>query len=250
MTRSATIRRVVSTRLPTRWGAFDVVAFERDTARGSGRPETALAIVLGDVTRGATLLRFHSQCLTGEALGSLRCDCGEQLELALRAIAKEGCGLVVYEHQEGRGIGLIAKLRAYALQDAGLDTVDANRALGFDADPRDFSLPVAILRELGVTRCRLLSNNPRKARAVRDAGIDVVAEIPCEASPTEHSLAYLRAKKERMGHTLSLGSYEQTEAAIDAGLAWCRRSLEPCELDTGRVRREQDLAQEAAQTAD
>jgi GTP cyclohydrolase II len=227
-----------------------VVAFERDVANGNRRLETALAIGLGDASQGAPLVRIHSQCFTGEALGSLRCDCGEQLELALRAIAAEGRGLVVYEHQEGRGIGLMAKLRAYALQDAGLDTIEANRALGFDADPRDFGLPVAILRELGVRQVRLLSNNPRKAQAVRNAGIEVVAEIPCEASPTEHSLAYLRAKKERMGHTLSLGSYEQPEAAYDAGLAPCRLSLEPCELDAGRVRREQDLAQEAAQTAD
>jgi 3,4-dihydroxy 2-butanone 4-phosphate synthase / GTP cyclohydrolase II len=196
--------RVVSARMPTKWGMFEAIGFERDVSNESQRVETALALVLGDPTEGAPLLRIHSQCFTGEVLGSLRCDCYEQLEMAMQAIAKEGRGLVIYEYQEGRGIGLMAKLQAYELQDAGLDTVEANHALGFKADFRDFSLPAAILRDFGICRVRLLTNNPRKSRALLDAGIEVVAQIPCEAAPTPYSLAYLRAKKERMGHALSL----------------------------------------------
>src|SRR6476660_5551734 len=161
-----TLRRLVSTQMPTKWGTFQTLGFERRSSNGSARVETALAIVMGDVTQGTPLLRIHSQCFTSEVLGSLRCDCREQLEIAMRSIAAEGRGLVIYEHQEGRGIGLMAKLRAYALQDKGLDTVDANHALGFRADYRDFSLPAAILHELGVERVRLLSNNPHRSRAL------------------------------------------------------------------------------------
>jgi 3,4-dihydroxy-2-butanone 4-phosphate synthase/GTP cyclohydrolase II len=207
------IRQVAATRMPTRWGAFQALAFERQIANGTPRVETALALVLGDLTEGAPLVRIHSQCFTGEVLGSLRCDCNDQLEIAMRAIAAEGRGLVIYEHQEGRGIGLMAKLRAYELQDAGLDTVDANHALGFRADCRDFGLPAAILHELGVRRVRLLSNNPHKVRALSDAGIQVVERVPCEAAPTSHSLAYLRAKKEKMGHELSLEQHEHGDFA-------------------------------------
>src|SRR5439155_8576005 len=151
-----TVRRVVSTRMPTRWGDFQALGFEREIANGTRRVETALALVLGDLTEGAPLVRIHSQCFTGEVLGSLRCDCSDQLEIAIRTIAAEGRGVIIYEHQEGRGIGLMAKLQAYALQDTGLDTVDANLALGYKADCRDFALPAAILHELRVGRCRLL----------------------------------------------------------------------------------------------
>jgi len=165
--------------MPTKWGMFRAVGFEREVLNGSRQIESALALVLGDVTKGVPLVRIHSQCLTGEMLGSLRCDCGDQFEMAMRAIAEEGRGLLIYEHQEGRGIGLMAKLQAYALQDAGLDTVDANLALGFPADGRDFSLPTAILHELGVSQVRLLSNNPDKALALSNAGIEVVDRVPC-----------------------------------------------------------------------
>src|SRR5438034_7704716 len=201
-----TVRRVASTRMPTRWGMCRALGFERDILNGVHRVETALALVLGDVTAGVPLVRIHSQCFTGEMLGSLRCDCGDQLEIAMRAIAAEGRGLLIYERQEGRGIGLMAKLQAYALQDAGLDTIEANHALGFKADCRDFSLPVAILRELGVTRVRLLSNNPAKTRVLFDAGIEILEQVPCEVAPTEHSFDYLRTKKEKMGHALTLVS--------------------------------------------
>src|SRR5262249_27927784 len=141
---------------------------------------------------------------TGETFGSLRCDCREQLDIAMRAIGDEGCGIVIYEHQEGRGIGLTAKLQAYALQDYGFDTVEANEALGYLADHRDFALPCAILQELGVRSVRLLSNIPDKAHALIEAGIQVAACLPCEAEPSEHSRAYLRTKQQRMGHTLAL----------------------------------------------
>jgi 3,4-dihydroxy-2-butanone 4-phosphate synthase/GTP cyclohydrolase II len=199
------VRQVVSTRMPTKWGLFQMLGFEREILNGTRRIETALALVLGDVTEDAPLLRIHSQCLTGEAFGSLRCDCNKQLEVAMRAIAEEGRGLVIYEYQEGRGIGLMAKLRAYAFQDEGLDTVEANHALGFAADCRDFRLSAGIVHELGVRRVRLLTNNLQKVRALTNAGIEVIARIPCEVAPNPHSIAYLRAKKEKMGHVLVLG---------------------------------------------
>jgi len=194
--------------MPTKWGMFRAVGFEREVLNGSRQIESAFALVLGDVTKGVPLVRIHSQCLTGEMLGSLRCDCGGQLEKAMQAIIEQGCGLLIYELQEGRGIGLMAKLQAYALQDHGFDTVDANHVLGFPADGRDFGLPAAILHELGVRRIRLLSNNPHKALALKNAGIEVVAQLPCEVAPTPHSIDYLRTKKERMGHALALDARE------------------------------------------
>jgi GTP cyclohydrolase II len=196
--------RIASTRMPTKWGMFDAIGFERDVWNRTHRLETALALVMGDLAQGAPLLRMHSQCFTGEILGSLRCDCRDQLQMAMQAIAEEGHGLVIYEYQEGRGIGLMAKLESYELQDAGLDTVEANHALGFKADCRDFVLPAAILRDLRVKRVRLLSNNPRKARTLAENGIEVIAQLPCEAAPNPHSLAYLRAKREKMHHALRL----------------------------------------------
>jgi GTP cyclohydrolase II len=190
--------------MPTRWGLFQTLAFESDTPSQAKPVETALAMIMGDVTRGAPLLRIHSQCLTSEVFGSLRCDCSDQLEIAMRAIADEGCGVMIYEHQEGRGIGLMAKLKAYALQDEGFDTIAANHALGFKADCRNFHLPVAVLNQLGVRRVRLLSNNPQKLDALVEGGIEVLARIPCEAIPSPDSIVYLRSKKERMGHALTL----------------------------------------------
>ena len=223
-----TIRRIASARMPTRWGVFQTLAFERDTPEGG--VETALAMVMGDVTQGAPFLRVHSQCLTGEMFGSLRCDCSDQLEIAMHTIAEEGRGLVIYEHQEGRGIGLMAKLQAYSLQDAGLDTVEANEALGLMADCRTFGLPAAILHELGITRVRLLSNNPRKCRALLDAGIEV-AQVPCEAAPNPHSLPYLRTKRERMGHGLNFVSYQVADHSFQ--FATVETAIE--ELKAGRM---------------
>ena len=212
-----TVRHVAQTRIPTKWGMFQAIGFESANSK-----ESAIALVLGDLCErnaGAPLLRVHSQCLTSEAFGSLRCDCAEQLEIALRAISGEGRGLVIYEHQEGRGIGLTAKLQAYALQDRGLDTVEANLALGLKADHRDYRLSAAILDELGISRVRLLSNNPAKSLALIAAGIEVVDQVPCEAAPNPHSMAYLRTKQEKMGHILSLEGpsdfqFAQIETAI------------------------------------
>ena len=197
------IRQVAATELPTRWGVFRALGFER-WHTGPRSPESALVLILGDLSLQAPLVRIHSQCITGDVLRSLRCDCGEQLELAMQAIAAEGCGLLIYEQQEGRGIGLMAKLQAYALQDEGLDTIAANHALGFEADYRDFMLPAAILNHLGIRAIRLLSNNPDKCRALARAGIAVVEQMACEAPPSPYSSGYLGTKKYRMGHTLTL----------------------------------------------
>lgn len=201
--RTATIRRTPFTCLPTRWGIFRMAGFERPASGGRGL-ETAVALIMGDPMRNAPLVRIHSQCFTGDVLGSRRCDCGDQLELAMQSIAGEERGLLIYEQQEGRGIGLMAKIEAYSLQDEGLDTIAANHALGFATDCRDFSFPAAILTDLGVSRVRLLSNNPDKMAALVRAGIDVVEQVACEAVPSAHALAYMRTKKERMGHVLTL----------------------------------------------
>jgi GTP cyclohydrolase II len=202
------IRTVASTHLPTVFGVFDLIGFERagfDRANMAKREhETALVMTLGDLQDRVPLLRIHSQCLTGEVLGSLRCDCRGQLEVAMSTIAEQGFGLVIYLHQEGRGIGLMAKLQAYALQDQGLDTIEANEALGFDADCRDFTLAVAVLDELKVRQVRLMSNNPQKVDALTKGGIEVVELIACEAPPSPYALPYLRTKKEKMGHSLTI----------------------------------------------
>jgi GTP cyclohydrolase II len=201
--RQSSLVRVASTRLPTMFGVFDLIGFERANL-DKGETESALLLMLGDLQNRAPLLRIHSQCLTGEVLGSLRCDCRGQLELAMSAIADEGSGLVIYEYQEGRGIGLMAKLKAYALQDKGLDTVEANHALGFDTDYRDFSLAVAVLHELKVRQVRLMSNNPQKVEALTKGGIEVIELIACEAPPNPYALSYLRTKKNKMGHSLTI----------------------------------------------
>ena len=220
---TGTLWRIASTRLPTRWGTFEAMGYERDLLTGAQTAETALVLAFGDLRQGVPLLRVHSQCVTGEMFGSLRCDCGGQLELAMQAIAQDGRGLVIYEYQEGRGIGLMAKLQAYELQDAGIDTIEANHALGFKADFRDFSLAAAILHDLRIPLVRLLTNNPRKVRALGAAGIEVVERLSCDVGPTAHSLAYLRTKKQKMGHALSLeiphpGSASRAGKSLTGGL--------------------------------
>ncbi|HVN21959.1 MAG TPA: GTP cyclohydrolase II [Dongiaceae bacterium] len=195
------IEQVASADFPTRWGKFRIYGFRGHASPdGDRRVEEAVAVVMGDVKSRPPLVRVHSQCLTGDVFHSLRCDCRQQLELSLSMIAEEGAGIVIYEQQEGRGIGLMAKLQAYELQDAGLDTVEANERLGFKADHRDFSLPGSILKALGVTRVRLLSNNPDKVEALERSGIEVVERVPCEVTPSPHAEEYLRTKKEKLGH--------------------------------------------------
>src|SRR5688572_24371947 len=193
------LKKMAEADFPTRWGHFRIMGFE--CALGNGKPaETAVALFMGDLRSAPPLVRVHSQCLTGDVFGSLRCDCRQQLELALSMIASAGAGLLIYEQQEGRGIGLMAKLQAYELQDRGLDTVQANEQLGFRADHREFALPPTILRAFGITSVRLLSNNPDKVAALENAGIRVVERVPCEVESHTQSEQYLKTKKEKLGH--------------------------------------------------
>jgi GTP cyclohydrolase II len=195
---------MASADFPTRWGKFRIYGFRGSFGSdGNTRVEEAVALVMGDVKSAPPLVRVHSQCLTGDVFHSLRCDCRQQLELALSMIAEEGAGILIYEQQEGRGIGLMAKLQAYELQDAGLDTVEANERLGFKADHREFTLPAQILKTLGITSVRLLSNNPDKVEALEQAGVRVVERVPCEVTPSPHAEEYLRTKKKKLGHLLT-----------------------------------------------
>ena len=198
---SSNVRKVAEADFPTRWGHFRILGFEGEFASGQERRrEDAVAMVMGDLASQPPLVRIHSQCLTGDVFGSLRCDCRQQLEMALSMIASAGAGVLVYEQQEGRGIGLMAKLRAYELQDSGLDTVEANEKLGFKADQREFALPAEILKQLGLAQVRLLSNNPDKVAALESSGIKVVERVPCEVEPSAHAQNYLKTKKEKLGH--------------------------------------------------
>jgi GTP cyclohydrolase II len=195
------LRKVAEADFPTRWGHFRIMGFEGQAQGGAEhRLETAVVLVMGDLNSQPPLVRIHSQCLTGDVFGSLRCDCQQQLEMSLKMIAEAGRGVLVYEQQEGRGIGLLAKLEAYELQDKGLDTVEANEKLGFKADHREFALPAEVLKALGVQQVRLLSNNPDKVQALEKAGVTVVERVPCVAEAESHSEAYLKTKQEKMGH--------------------------------------------------
>lgn len=194
------LEKVAEATFPTSWGEFRIFGF---AGHYPSRIEEAVVLRMGDLAGDPPpLVRIHSQCLTGDVFHSLRCDCRAQLELSLAQITDEERGLLIYEHQEGRGIGLLNKLRAYELQDHGADTVEANVALGFDADLRSYELPGAILRYFGLTRIRLLSNNPDKVEAVERAGVHIVERIPCLVDPVDSSAAYLRTKKMKMGHLI------------------------------------------------
>jgi len=193
------VEKIAEADFPSRFGHFRIHGFE---GRIGNRVEEAAVLVMGDVGAGTPppLVRIHSQCLTGDVFHSLRCDCRSQLELAISLIAADGRGVLLYEMQEGRGIGLMNKLRAYALQDQGADTVEANVQLGFEADLRNYELPGAILRHFGISSVRLLSNNPEKIEALERAGITVAERVPCIVPPQQTTEDYLRTKKEKLGH--------------------------------------------------
>jgi len=195
---STGVEMIAHAELPTRYGRFAIYGF-----KGDGPEEEAVALVRGKVNgRVAPLVRVHSQCLTGDVLASLRCDCRAQLELSLKKIGEASAGILLYLPQEGRGIGLMNKLRAYELQDGGMDTVEANESLGFAADARDYDFSAQILKKLGAMKIRLLSNNPEKVRQLENSGIRVVQRVPCQPRISKTSRAYLKTKKRKMGHLL------------------------------------------------
>ena len=192
------VSRAASARLPTEFGEFDIHVYESPR-------ETHVALVRGDLGDGDDVLcRVHSSCVTGDIFHSERCDCGPQLQAALERIANEGRGVLIYLNQEGRGIGLANKIRAYQLQDQGFDTVEANEKLGFQPDQRDYGIGAQILRDLGVRSMRLLTNNPRKFVGLEGYGLSVVESVPIEIEPSEHTRGYLKTKKEKLGHKLSV----------------------------------------------
>ena len=194
------VHRVAEARLPTIYGNFKTIAYKSDT-----EPAEHIALVMGNAaTDEPVLVRVHSQCLTGEVFGSMRCDCGEQLTMAMKAIAKEGRGVLLYMRQEGRGIGMHNKIRAYALQDKGLDTVEANLSLGFPADLRDYGIGAQILAELGLHNIRLLTNNPKKVIGLESYGLKVVETVPIIATPNPHNHRYLETKQKKLGHLLNI----------------------------------------------
>lgn len=202
------IVKVADAQLPTTRGNFRILGFEGRLAEGEApgpqgkQVEEAVVLVYGDVSSQAPIVRIHSQCLTGDVFHSLRCDCRQQLELALDTIAAHGSGMVIYEEQEGRGIGLMAKLRAYELQDQGLDTIEANLKLGFRSDHRDFGLPAEILKSMGISSVRLITNNPEKVRALESHGIHVAERLSAEVEANAPAEKYLQVKKEKMGHLI------------------------------------------------
>ena len=213
------VKRVANADFPTRWGHFRILGYEGllvgakpccdHSTETLARKEEMVALVMGNTHSTPPIVRIHSQCLTGDVFGSLRCDCRLQLELALKTIGEAGAGILLYEEKEGRGIGLMAKLRAYELQDRGLDTVEANVALGFRPDCREFELPAEVLKDLGVHAVRLITNNPEKVEALELAGIRVIERVSAEVEPLESFERYLQTKQEKMGHILD-GLSERT----------------------------------------
>ena len=199
------LRQIASADFPTRWGNFRIHGFRGEFGTEThAKDEEAVALVMGDIHSSPPLVRIHSQCLTGDVFGSLRCDCRQQLEMALSTIAENGAGILLYEQQEGRGIGLMAKLQAYELQDQGLDTVEANEKLGFPADLRDYHLAASILTDLGISKIKLITNNPDKEAQLAQYAIEVVERIPLEIEPNKYNKKYLETKKQKLHHKLTL----------------------------------------------
>ena len=195
-----TVERVAIANLPTEWGDFQIAAYRSLTTR-----EEFVALFKGEMSRDVpTLVRIHSQCLTGDVFGSTKCDCGQQLHRTMQMIEQEGRGAIVYQQQEGRGIGIVNKIRAYALQDQGADTVEANEQLGLAVDLRDYRQCAEILFDLGLCKVKVISNNPLKLRALEEAGLKIVERVSIEVDATEDAADYLRTKKEKLGHLLTL----------------------------------------------
>ncbi len=191
-----TIQKIAEAKLPTHWGEFKVIAFEDKKLN-----EEHLLLYMGEL-QNDSLLRIHSQCLTGDTLYSLKCDCGSQLAMALQRISEEGIGMIIYMAQEGRGIGLVNKIRAYELQDKGMNTVEANEALGFAADERDYSYCKEILSAVNISSVRLMTNNPRKIKGLEDVDIKVTERVAIEIEPNKHNENYLKVKADKLGHMI------------------------------------------------
>lgn len=202
------VKQVANADFPSRWGHFRILGFQGTYDADANQParvEELVALVKGDIHTTPPMVRIHSQCLTGDVFGSLRCDCRPQLELALHKIAQAGAGILLYEQKEGRGIGLMAKLQAYELQDGGLDTVEANVKLGYAPDCREYEMPAAVLKALGVSAVRLITNNPEKVEALESAGIHVAERVSAEVETLDTFANYVRVKQEKMGHIVDTG---------------------------------------------
>jgi GTP cyclohydrolase II len=225
-----TLKKIAHVILPTRWANFNLLAFEGANAGSHPKgehTEMVLALTLGNIHKAPPLVRIHSQCTTGEVFHSMRCDCYEQLHLALRTIAEQGAGVLVYEHQEGRGIGLMEKLRAYQLQDQGLDTIEANLRLGHAVDLRDYALSVEVLKFLNIRSLQLMTNNPDKIHAIRSSGIEIAGRVSADVPANPHSARYLAIKRDKLGHLL--------DSAPDSFLADDRSNRAPSLVTSGKL---------------
>jgi len=230
------LRQVANVSFPTQWANFRLLAFEGVrviAGTHQERTETVLALIFGELHRSPPVVRIHSQCVTGEVFHSLRCDCHDQLHLAFRTIVAEGSGIVLYEHQEGRGIGLMEKLRAYELQDQGLDTIEANLRLGHAVDLRDYELAVSVLEFLKIRSIRLMSNNPEKIDAVLSSGIEIVGRLSADVPGSPHSAHYIATKRERLGHLSNPAGMLHEITCVQKALCQAALPMEPGATSSG-----------------